>query len=311
MCVAAFTLDAGLLARSHYSEGPATGHLDTGFSWFPSVYKQTLRCFPRFQVATTCFSCSPPDLNLLVTSFIFVYMENNHCHRVTTQLQFIMLMMILLLLYNMYVSCHRHFFLVLLLNQQWSPPLRLQASHCSTYRIMCDVPSIAVFCSESVECFPGIVSKFFFKLLVTIPVAPIITGTIVHFRFHIRYISVHKLLYFNFFSASFCTTFLSAGIATSISVRVFSFLFLIIISGLFAVTSLCVLIIIIIIIINGFRCLVCENEMRKRGHFIDLTKRSPDKGHMFALIPQGKIVLVYLHASWTSSVGAAKYCPFF
>jgi len=28
-------LHAGLLARSQYSEGPATGHLDTGFSWFP------------------------------------------------------------------------------------------------------------------------------------------------------------------------------------------------------------------------------------------------------------------------------------
>ena len=27
---------------------------------------------------------------------------------------------------------------------------------------MCDVPSIAVFCSESIECFPGTVSKFFF-----------------------------------------------------------------------------------------------------------------------------------------------------
>ena len=26
------TLDAGLLARSQYSEGPATGHLDTGFT---------------------------------------------------------------------------------------------------------------------------------------------------------------------------------------------------------------------------------------------------------------------------------------
>ena len=91
---------------------------------------------------------------------------------------------------------------------------------------MCDVPSIAVFCSESIEWFPGIVSKFSFKLLVTIPVAPIITGTIVHLRFHIRCISIHKLLYFNFFSASFCTTFLSAGIATSISVHVFSFLFL-------------------------------------------------------------------------------------
>jgi hypothetical protein len=33
------TLDAGLLARSQYPEGPATGHLDTGFSWFPCVYK--------------------------------------------------------------------------------------------------------------------------------------------------------------------------------------------------------------------------------------------------------------------------------
>ena len=131
--------------------------------------------------------------------------------------------LLLLLLYDMYVFCHRHFFLVLRLNQRWSPPLRLQASHCSTFRIMCDVPSIAVFCSESIECFPGIVSKFFLKLLFTIPVAPIITGTIVHFRFHIRYISIHKLLYFNFFSASFCTTFLSAGIATSISVHVLSF----------------------------------------------------------------------------------------
>jgi len=30
-----FTLDAGLLVRSQYSEGPGTGHLDTGFSWFP------------------------------------------------------------------------------------------------------------------------------------------------------------------------------------------------------------------------------------------------------------------------------------
>jgi hypothetical protein len=63
--------DAELLARSQYSEGPATGHLDTGFSRFPCVYKQTLRRFPTFQVATTCFSCSPPDLNFLVTNFIF------------------------------------------------------------------------------------------------------------------------------------------------------------------------------------------------------------------------------------------------
>jgi hypothetical protein len=53
------------------------------------------------------------------------------------------------------------FFPVILLNQQWSPPLRLQASHCSTFRIMCDVPGTAVFCSESNECFPGTASRFF------------------------------------------------------------------------------------------------------------------------------------------------------
>jgi len=72
--IAVLTFDAGLLARSQYPEGPATGHLDTGFSWFPSVYKRMLRWFPSFIVATTCFSCSPPDLNFLVTFFfIFVY----------------------------------------------------------------------------------------------------------------------------------------------------------------------------------------------------------------------------------------------
>ena len=32
VCIAVLTLDAGLLARSQYPEGPATVHLDTGFS---------------------------------------------------------------------------------------------------------------------------------------------------------------------------------------------------------------------------------------------------------------------------------------
>ena len=66
-----FSLNARLLATSQYSEGPATGHLDTGFYWFPCAEKQMLRWFPRFQVATLYFSCSPPDLNLVVTNFVF------------------------------------------------------------------------------------------------------------------------------------------------------------------------------------------------------------------------------------------------
>jgi len=69
LCIAVLNLDAGLMAISQYPEGPATGHLDTGFSWFPCVYKRMLRWFPSFQVATTCFSCSPPDLKFLVTFF--------------------------------------------------------------------------------------------------------------------------------------------------------------------------------------------------------------------------------------------------
>ena len=74
VCIAVLNLDAGLLARSQYPEGPATGHLDTGFSWFPFVYKRMLRWFPSFQVVTTRFSCSPPDLNFIVTYLTFVYM---------------------------------------------------------------------------------------------------------------------------------------------------------------------------------------------------------------------------------------------
>jgi len=73
VCIAVLTLDAGLLARSQYPEGPTTGHLDTGFYWFPCVYKRMLRRFPSFQVATTCFSCNPPDLNFLV-KFFFSYL---------------------------------------------------------------------------------------------------------------------------------------------------------------------------------------------------------------------------------------------
>ena len=52
MCVAGFTVDAELLARSQYSEYPATGHLDTDISWFPCVYKQMLRRLPTLPVAT-------------------------------------------------------------------------------------------------------------------------------------------------------------------------------------------------------------------------------------------------------------------
>jgi hypothetical protein len=68
-----FYFDAGQLAISQYPEGPATGHLDTGFSWFSWVQERMLRWFPPFQVASTCFSCSPPDLNSVVANCLLSY----------------------------------------------------------------------------------------------------------------------------------------------------------------------------------------------------------------------------------------------
>jgi len=64
-----------------------------------------LRWFPRFQVATTCFSCSPPVLNLVLTIFIsvlticiFADMQSKHCYRVITQLQLINIINIIIII---------------------------------------------------------------------------------------------------------------------------------------------------------------------------------------------------------------------
>jgi len=71
------------------------------------------------------------------------------------------------------------------------PPLRLKASHCSTFRIMCDVPSSAVFCSESIAFFPGTASTFFFQPFVTMPVAPIITLYYYYYYYYYYYPCYH------------------------------------------------------------------------------------------------------------------------
>ena len=79
-------------------------------------------------------------------------------------LSFIIIIIIIIIIISLVTGV---FFLVILLNQQWSPPLGLQASHCSTFRIMCNAPSIAVFCSETIECFPGTASKLFIIIIIT------------------------------------------------------------------------------------------------------------------------------------------------
>jgi hypothetical protein len=82
---------------------------------------------------------------------------------------------------------------------------------------------MAVYCNESMECLPGISSRYFLGPLVTVPVAPVTTGITEHIMFPIRWISMHTFLYFNLFSASLCVTFLSDGTDTYISVQIFPF----------------------------------------------------------------------------------------
>ena len=84
--------------------------------------------FPRLQVATACFSCSPPELNLLDPYFIFMYMLNNHCHRATPHLQ----LNLLLLLFS------RVMLLVL----------------CYWYRVWRNIIYFHNFESGSVDCVP-------------------------------------------------------------------------------------------------------------------------------------------------------------
>jgi hypothetical protein len=102
------------------------------------------------------------------------------------------IIVLLLLLLPFLVTGFLSSLVLLLLSQRWTPPLRLHVSACSTFLMMCDVRSMAVFCKESIECCPGIVSRYFCKLLLTIPVAPMITGMTKRFMFHILRISVFR-----------------------------------------------------------------------------------------------------------------------
>jgi len=86
--------------------------------------------------------------------------------------------------------------LALLPNQRLAPQLIYPVSDCITFRIICDVPRTAVFCSVSIEYSPGMASKFFLHPPIIIPMAPLITSKIQHFIFYILYICIQKNLKF-------------------------------------------------------------------------------------------------------------------
>jgi hypothetical protein len=77
------------------------------------------------------------------------------------------------------------------------------------------VMSLALCCRESTECFPGIVSRYYLDLCLQFQWPQWLLAWQ-----SISYSTFAGLLYlhfYNFFSASFCITFLSDGIATYVN----------------------------------------------------------------------------------------------
>src|SRR5215813_6597861 len=83
------------------------------------------------------------------------------------------------------------------------PALALLCFYVSTFRSMCAVPNMAVFCSSLTSWFPGMLITYFLNDFKIVPFAPNITGITLAFTFHMRCISIVRSLYFKIFSASF------------------------------------------------------------------------------------------------------------
>jgi len=81
--------------------------------------------------------------------------------------------------------------------------LKLLCFYISSFRSVCAVPNVAVFCSSLTSCFPGMLLTYFLNDFEIVPVAPIITGINFVFTFHMRCISIVRSLYFRIFSSSF------------------------------------------------------------------------------------------------------------
>ena len=70
------------------------------------------------------------------------------------------------------------------------PVLALLYFYISTFRSMCAVPSVAVFCSSLTSWCPGILFTCFLNNFEIVPVTPITTGIALVFTFHMRCISI-------------------------------------------------------------------------------------------------------------------------
>ena len=74
--------------------------------------------------------------------------------------------------------------------------LNLLYFYISTFRSMCAVPNMAVFCSSFTSCFPSMLLTYFLNDFEIVPVTPIITGITFVSTFHMRCISIYSIFIF-------------------------------------------------------------------------------------------------------------------
>jgi hypothetical protein len=79
-----------------------------------------------------------------------------------------------------------------------APVLNLLHFYISTFRSMCAVPNIAVFCSSLTSWIPGTLLRYFLNNFEMVPVAPIITGITFVFTFHMRSLLLLLLLLYTY-----------------------------------------------------------------------------------------------------------------
>jgi hypothetical protein len=140
-------------------------------------------------------------ITIIITVISFIYIpETNHVPR-----EYIVAA-VLLLLFMVPISL--------------IPALTVLYFYVSTFRSMCAVPNMAIFCSSLTSWLPGMLLTYFRNDFEMVPVAHITTGITLGFTFHMRCISIMGSVYFQVFSASFLITFLSPEIATSINIHV-------------------------------------------------------------------------------------------
>ena len=77
------------------------------------------------------------------------------------------------------------------------PVLNLLQFYISTFRSMCALPNMAVFCSSLTSWIPGTLLNYFLNNFEMVPVAPFTTtGITFVFTFQMRCISIVRSLYF-------------------------------------------------------------------------------------------------------------------